>query len=614
MSILNNQEALEVLKSPSNQKEISKARKKKLKTQLHTETILDADEYTTAHRDLLSWIENDILKDSDTFNQMKGVIQSPFPSNELTESIFNQGTKIFKSEDRYIKFNFTNPELEVDAENYRKKIADDTFWKTEGYNTYKSAIDSIVVVDLPALEKDEFGNFISNTENPEPYYFILDVDLLHSVHFSKVKVRNDEATNLISSFKIEHIAYKTKNDDFVVIDDLSYRLFSKESGAFSLVSESPHNLGYCPAQSFWSTPLNRNTRLRKSNQITRSQSELNWYCFYTWAAKYLKLYAPFPIYAGYKPVCNYKQSHEGRPDTVCKDGVHQYKGSNGEVIRKKCPKCSGVGKPGPGKFLQVKAPQDPKEDPDLLKNPIVVIPAEKVSVDTVNEEVKNVEAKIWSNCVGAGDEVLGKEDVNEKQVKFISDNKAVINYMIKVNFEVIHKFAMDTVFSLRYGDSYLGSVFNYGDDYLPDEEIKVVESYKMAKDSGLPNYDLQSRRDTLNKTKHKNNPDALERIKILENLEPFPDMSWDEFSDFTNKNPSLVSKTEIVLKAGFNSFISRFEREVGNILTHGNLLTFDRKISDILDVIRGYASESIGEEDGADIDTPIDIEAEQRPS
>ncbi len=587
------QEAIAILEKPANQKEIQRAQRKKRRSQVNTELITDSMEYNRGHRELLEWIKTEVLKDEAVFNQMSGVIKPPFPSNELTQSIFNQGLKIFKAEDRFIKFNFTEQEMEIDAEEYRKKIQDESFWKTQGWSTYKSAIDSILVVDLPLLQRDENDDLIQDSERPEPYYFLLDVDNLWSVEFSKTTIASESGAHLLNIYRIEHIAYTTSDERYIVIDDLHYRSYTKKSGKFLIESESIHGLNYCPAQSFWSTPLNSNTMLRKSNQITGSESELDWYNFYTWAAKYLKLYAPFPIYAAYKPVCNYKMEHEGRPSTVCKNGYHTYQASNGEKITKKCPKCSGLSRPGPGKFMQVKAPQDPQQDPDLLKNPVVVVPAEKVSVDTVNEELRMVEEKIWKNSVGAGDSVMNKEDVNQKQAEAVTDNKHVILYGIKVNFEVIHKFAIDTVFKLRYGDDFIDSIINYGDDYLPDSEEEAMSSYKIAKESGLPMHDLAARRMILNKVKHRNNPDVMERTKILENLEPFKDMTIQEFQEFAKQNPDIVSREDVALKSKFNDLIMRFQREAGDIIVFGNKLVFDRKISVIKEILLGYIRESM---------------------
>lgn len=565
---------------------------KRLRHQLHTEPETDTDDafiVSYKHVRFLDWVKR-VLKSDDNFARFRELYRPPVPTNELTESIFSQFEKVFESQNKYEKFTFKDIDLEPDAAAYRKAIGDLTFWETQGFENFKDSIDNVVVIDLPSAGEQAAMKADGMTDTrPQPYYYFLDIDNLIDIDNTRVKALNygkDETY----FFRTEYVIFYESPTSVCVFDDKFFRTFSYESGKEPvLISETPHDLGYCPARSFWTTPLNSRTSILKRSPITNSLSKMDWLLFYEIAAEYLKLYAPFPIYAVYKGICNYKIKDQ---DIRCIDGMMYSRDqiASGDKSNMRCPKCASRMKVGPGNILEVQAPQD-KDQPDLLRDPVKVYPAEKVSVDVVNAELENLWDCIFENCVGGGIEVDQSQAKNQDQVAAAFESKTNVLLKIKKNFEIIHTFTMDTVYRLRYGDQYLGGTIDYGDVFFQKDESTEMAEYKTAKEEQLPAFDLAIRREKINESRYRNNPDMIERLKILANLDPFPDDNQISMAVTLGQMPEVVDPIDLCLKTHFNKFIFRFEREQANVLLFGSALDFDRKIIAIRDVLEGYAKD-----------------------
>lgn len=547
------------------------------------------------HIRFLSWVQS-ILKSDDNYERFRSLYRPPVCTNELAESIFSQFEKVFHAQNSFEKFEFVDPELENDAAEFRKKKGDHTFWETQGFETFKNDIDNILVVDLPKLQTDEAGNLIATSDRPEPYYYILDIDNL--IDIDNTKLKGTDSLGEFYYFKTEYIVFRGGEIDTTagklrvvyVFDDSYYRVFTRdENDNITFVEEFAHDLTYCPARSFWTTPLNSHSTILKRGPITNSLSELDWYLFFSIAQKYLELYAPFPIYAIYKRKCNYKE--EGTKYT-CIDGFLEEPGVRQiGANRRKCPKCSTALKVGPGNVLLIDVPRDKSDDPDLMANPMKVIPAERTSLDYVKEALKAKKDEIFENCVGKGNDPINDQAQNELQIQAGFESRTAVLLKIKRNFEIIHHFAIDTVFRLRYGSSYIRGIINYGDKFFVKDESQEGKEYETAVKNGMPEYELATRRKQIDEARYRNNPDVLERLNIMRNLEPFSGISIDKLVEMRAKLPELVTLKDLVIKMQFNSFIDRFEREQASLLLFGRALDFDVRIKRISEVISIYADE-----------------------
>lgn len=644
MAILSKEQVAAKIKAPVNAHEIQKAKQKKIRHSLHTEADTDTP-YLSGYEDIsyeavytkpahvrfLWWVKA-LLRSEENFERFCQLYRPPVPSNELTESIFSVFEKVFESQNAFSKFNFSNPDLESDFAEYRKKIGDFSFWQTQGFETFKNSIDSIIVVDLPKLNKDVNGNLVPTSTRPEPYYYIVDISNVIDIGNTKVKAVDNIEGKTFYYFKTEYVIFNAKDtgtgiEYIYCFDDQSYYTFSKdEAGNIIFVDQSIHGLGYCPARSFWTTPLNSGTDIMKRGPITNSLSELDWFLFFSIAEKYLQLYAPFPIYAIYRGKCDYKEQEGLRRS--CIGGYLQVSGQAKSDFRNRtrCPACKNRIRVGPGNILELEVPRE-SGDPDLMANPMKVIPAERESLDYMKEALADKKQDIYINCVGKSQDMADSQAKNEDQVASNFESSESVLLKAKRNFEICHEFALDTVARLRYDQEYINGTVNYGDKFFALDEDEAEECYNDAVKNGLPEFELSLRRDDLNMAKYGNNPPLMERIKILNNLLPFPDLTIDKATLTFKSSSQIISLNDLVIKINFNSFINRFEREQTNILLFANALEFSKKIDLINEELIKYAQEKIagnasggaapGVTDpnnptGANIDTPTDIEAEAK--
>jgi hypothetical protein len=583
MATLSQAEFLKLIKNPKNLREIQRARAKRIRHKLHSQPETENDLKSESHFYFLRWVE-DLISSEDNFKRFKQLYRVPLITNELTESIFAEFEKVFEGQNRYEKFEFNKPELENDFQEYRKKIGDLAFWQTQGFETFKDSIDNILVVDLPQQQK---------TSLPEPYYYILDINDLIDIENVKVKASDVDGTDFIY-FKTEYIIFRGKEGFIYCFDDQFYRVFQEDDkNNITFVSEAAHNLKYCPARSFWTTPLNSSSCIQKRSVITNSLSELDWYLFFSICRKYLELYAPFPIYAVYKGRCDYKTTGSAR-EGKCSGGYMEYKGEIFDVNkRERCPKCHNKIRVGPGNIIELDVPRDDQHD--LMANPMKIIPAERTSLDYMKAALDDKKAEIWTNCVGRRQDEKNGQARNETDVKsgFESAESAVLK--VKRNFEIIHHFALDTMARLRYDASYVRGVVDYGDQFFNIDEAKEMVDFETASKNGAPSYELKARMDKIFSHKYKNDPDLLERLKILANLDPFPGTSLEKVIEWKAKTPNLVSEEDLILKFKFDSFIDRFEREQTSVLMYARLAPFDVKVREIKESLKQYVQEYIQE-------------------
>jgi hypothetical protein len=590
MAILSRSQQKELILKPRNGAELNKALKKRVRTNLHAETETDCDNLDAGHTRFLDWV-SDILRNDENLARFKSLYRPPVPTNELVASIFTEFEKIFEAQNSFEKFDFSAPEFEQDFTDYRKRLGDYSYWATQGFEAFKTGIDNILVVDLPGREQAK-----QIDGKPSPYYYILDLARVIDIENTKVKGRDANGRDFYY-FKAEYLIFRETDADgreniFCFDDEKFTRFIKTEGGELIWVEDVLHDLGYCPARSFWTTPLNSKTTIQKSGPITGSVSDLDWLLFFQISERYLQLYAPFPIYAVYEPKCNYRELDGMK--RRCIDGFLEIEGQRAIGHNKtKCPQCSAAVKVGPGNVLKIKVPKDRTSDFDLMANPMKVIPAEVTSLDYVRKTINEYKSEIFTKCVGRSQDQDGAQAKNELQVNssFESSEAKLLN--VKRNFEIIKLFTLETVARLRYGSDYLGGVVNFGDKFYNKSESKELAEYEQAVKNGLPAYELALRREDIYEARYRNNPKMKERLKILRNLEPYPDLTVDKIQDLRRNLPELVSLSDIVIKLNFNGFIDRFEREQANLNTYASEIDFSRKIDLIREELVKYAAEHL---------------------
>lgn len=535
----------------------------------HAETRITAN-YSQPVTDFLSWVQT--LIPHDKAKIFKTLFRYPVKTNEVTGIIFDKLSRVFDGRNPAFNYQFLSPEQRDDWEWYRQNILKEpAVWQTDGWEYFKTEINSVLVVDL-ATEQDASDPY------PQPYFYWLTIDRI-------IDYRVNEKTG-----NMDYIIFRQKDDQIAVLDDASYRLFNSKNDLITdIVVDNPHDLGYCPARFFWNEPLSLKDQEVKSHPLSKMLESLDWFLFFHTSKRHLDLYGAYPIYSGYEQDCNFSNTETG---DECdggflknRDGLYLLD-SSGTLCR--CPKCGDKRIAGVGSFVEVPVP-DTKDDPDL-RNPVQILSIDKSSLDYNVEEEERLRNEIINAVCGVDGGAINDQAINEMQVNANFENQSTILNRIKKGFEEAQDFVDETVCRLRYGASFISADINLGTEFYVLNPQTLRTQYKIAKESGASEAELDALQNQILETEYRHNPTQLQRMLVLAELEPYKHFTRDEAINLYEKN--LINPEDFIIKINFSSFVRRFERENTNILEFGVNLPFYRKIEIITDKFKEYANEN----------------------
>lgn len=560
----------QILQKPSKRRVIQKAVNMQRRLRFHTETniaISDINQPTTI---FLQWVK--ALLPKDKFNIFLQLFKFPLPTPAVVEDVYRELERVFYSRNSSSSYQFTDSELAEDWANYKKNsLNEPEVWKTTGWKRMQVSPNSILVVDLPQIQK---------SSRPEPYFYWLEIDAVIDYQLSKF---DDNA--------FEWLIFNQPNHQIAVFDDTYIRVYqlNEKNEIQSLVSEASHDLGYCPARFFWSTQLNEKNKDLKKNPITKELSNLDWYLFFALSKKHLDLYAPYPIYSAYEADCNFENNETG---DYCDGGFlrnakGEYKILNDGTIER-CPCCSEKRIAGPGSFLEVPVPNQSEGVADM-RNPVQITTIDKDSLEYNVSECTRLKNEIVISVVGSGGTVSEKEAINETQVTANFESKTSVLNALKTNFELAQKFIEDTICKLRYGNAFISSSISWGTEFYVFTVMELYSKYKQAKENGASNSELDAISQQILEVEYRNNPLVLQRMLILKQLEPYPHKTLDEVIKLFEKG--LLDEKLVKLKINFNTLVDRFERENINIIEFASKKPLRDKINIITNKLLEYVTE-----------------------
>lgn len=558
----------EKLKERNKKGTINQAVKHEKRLRFHTENYLEPRQIQQPLTEFLNWVNTLIPKDK--YKVFVQLFRFPTPMIELTEKIYTELERVFDGRNAAVNFYFTDSELKADWDFYRRnELNEPRVWREDGWQTLQVAVNSMVVVDLPQEQTSEY---------PEPYFYFLGIENVIDYCYRK-------------DGKFDYVIFRQEDNRIAVYDDESYRIFRmlKNGETLELISEAKHDLGYCPVTWFWDSSIAKNIPDIKKNPITPQLANYDWSLFFGISKKHLDLYAPYPIYSAYEADCDFENNSTGE---YCDGGFlrnrkEQYIVQNDGTVMQ-CPVCSEKRIVGVGSFVEVPVPKGNETD---LSDPVNITTVDKGSLDFNVGEESRLRDNIYKSVVGSGGDVQQKEAINEKQVSANFEDRTAVLNNIKVNFEKVMMFTDDTICRLRYGQYYLGSSVNMGTEFYIYSVDDLHAQYKMAKENGANESQLDSIVEQIIQTEYRNNPVQLQRMMLLKELEPYRNYTRSELLEM--KRESLIDEDLLKIKINFNSFVERFERENMNILEFGSMLSLDKKVKIIIDKLKEYGRETI---------------------
>lgn len=518
--------------------------------------------------DFLAYVSN--ILPADKFKLFKTMFRYPVKTNEVADVCFDKLSRIFDGRNPAFNYQFMNSEQRDDWEYYRQNVLHEPeVWSTKGWEYFKTEINSVLIVDVP---KEQTADY------PEPYFYWLPISQVVTYEV------NDKTGNM------DWIIYKQKDDIIVVIDDERYRVFAAKNGNINeLLIDAPHDLGYCPARFFWNEPLNLCEPDVKASPLTDELEALDWFLFYHISKRILDIYGSYPIYSGYEQNCDFTNAENGDfcDGGFLKDKEGHYKFDQAGLLVP-CPKCGDKRIAGAGTYIEIPVPDGDKQ-PDL-RNPIQMLTVDRSSLDYNVAEEERLRTNIITSVVGTNEEITTRDALNEQQIQANFESQSTILNRVKKGFEEAQQFVDETVCRLRYGNMFISAKINYGTEFYLYDANKLRERYKVAKDNGASEAELDALQNQIIETEYRHDPTQLQRMLVLAELEPYRHLSRNEVLDLYSK--SLISENDLKVKLNFANFVRRFERENTNIIEFGSNIPFKQKIEIITNKFRDYASEN----------------------
>lgn len=556
---------------PRKRATISRAVYHQNRINFHAQTRITSFDICQPVTDFLAFVGN--LLPADKFKMFKTLFRYPVTTNGVTGICFDKLSRIFDGRNPAFNYQFMNSEQRDDWEYYRQDVLHEPeVWSNKGWEYFQTEINSVLIVDMPTEQAP-------GDKYPAPYFYWLPIA-------SVIDYRANPTTGLM-----DWIIFRQDNKRIAVIDNEQYRIFREAKGGNigELLVESPHDLGYCPARFFWTEPLSLKEPDIKQSPLTKQLEALDWFLFYHISKRHLDLYGSYPIYSGYEQSCDFSNAENG---DYCDGGFLKDKqgfyrlDAAGLLLR--CPKCGESRINGVGSFVEIPIPDGDKQ-PDL-RNPVQMLTVDRQSLDYNVEEEERLKNNIITSVVGTNEEVTTRDAINEQQVLANFESQSTILNRIKKGFEAAQQFVDETVCRLRYGSLFVSAKVNYGTEFYLSNATELRERYKVAKESGVSEAELDAMQNQILETEYRNNPTQLQRMLILSELEPYRHLTRNEVLDLYGRQ--IIDETDMRIKLNFADFVRRFEREYLNILEFGYNMPYNSKIKFIINKFKEYASKN----------------------
>lgn len=535
----------ELIEKRPHQKEINRARIHQNRLRFHTETEILKSELSENpyYNDFLNWIcsEKPELLPKDKVERFKQLLTCPLSTIQLTESVFTALSRVFDGQDSFCRYDFDKDDNLTDWDEYRS----DTFWKEDGFEALKNAIDSVWVVDLPSEQKGD---------KPEPKDLLINIESVIDLSCNK-------------SGECQYVIF-TIGDNLLVYDDYSIRKFAYKGGKIGdLVTEFIHELDYCPARMFWTDLLKKDNVINHKAPLTEVLSELDWLLSHKTFKKYMDIANSYPILVKY-------QSGGDIVDLTREDNKGRSEGEN---------KTAGGRFVGPGSIMEVPVPMEGQ--PDLMSNPVSYItpPIEALKFHVSEDE--RLSDYIYKICVGIDGEQNNDMAKNEKQVMASFESQTTILRRIASNFEKVQTFADKVKIQLRYGEILEPSI-DYGSKFF----LKTASDLASEKDT-FEGDDIMDDAITseLIEAKFRNDAGGKIRARVIRDLDPLPGRDLDEVIRI--RNAGGIDDETFRIKVNFMSFVMRFEREQLPIAQFMKDSDYKERVNLIKGEFKKYASE-----------------------
>ena len=501
----------------------------------HTETIPNYKDENAAVKSIASIAACFLPEEKRA--KIKAATRPPLPSNEIIDNIFTVYESVFSGK---------NPSRTIDS--YSKSFSDtlDSFLKDtkaesifdkKAFGVFKNAPNALMVIDAPA-------------EGGKAYVSFQDVS----------KLFDYKAVNGVFEYAIFEIE---QGKVYAAYTDSHYIKIVNENGTYSVVSENTHGAKACPVRFFWTDYAQYTNQDVKATPITNLLSALDMFNYYSIAQNYSNITGLHPITVIPEMECTFnyvigQDEHKKDMRAACNNGYMTYAGTGISIsgnIPTPCPACSSNRLAGPGSVLTIPAPQPQSE---AITTPVSFVTPPLDTTKFFDEYLTRFKSEITISATGKDSGLVDKLAINADQVNSTKESRESVLLKISKNLSLAKSWAIKTLLSIQFQTDQLSYEYNYGTEFYTLSESQLIEKIQKAKESGLSYGIISELERELSIVRNRHNPIALNRQLIIEAIEPFPSLSFDQIN--------ALSPQITLSKYLFPTWLANKEVEIGGSL------------------------------------------------
>jgi hypothetical protein len=257
------------------------------------------------------------------------------------------------------------------------------------------------------------------------------------------------------------------------------------------------------------------------------------------------------------------------------------------TVKTECPKCKTRQLTGPGTVVSIQRPQDKEEatDADVLK----IVTIDPSSLKYTQDKLNQMEQYIRLKTIGKAP-LIEKQALNESQVIGSFEDQKQVLIHLKTNFERLYKWIVKTSVKLIDPNIEVSVEANYGTEFYLYSVEDLMNMYKIAVESGLPEIERESIFKQIIETKYKGNSERIDKAMTILYLDPLPFDSVQKAIEL--KNLGIISDSDLQLKVNLPRFINKFELINGSISEFGKALKPYDRFKKIKEILNSYINES----------------------
>jgi hypothetical protein len=517
-------------------------------------------------KDILQTMRGRLHKDK--YDSTLKYFTFPLPIVNETRDISGDLNRVFYARNANFKNTYGNKQVEAAAEELFKEMGISNYIHETGKEVLKNKPNTFVVLDKDLKGRTYIVTVYNESIIEAPFIDGSKTELQY-IQFKHSEYLDD------SGKAVQRIAH---------YDSESYRVIDVINGANVITINNAHSLGSCPARPFLKDCRNNKNPFDRYSPFAPVLAILtNWTLFDAYLM-YLEHYAVYPVVEKSKEACDDDNCENGKTRDELADG--------GYTDWKACESCSSSKMIGPGTVVEI--------DPAMYKDEQDVSGMLRFATpDIKNAEYATARQQarldyLKRNTTGIT-QVMENEAVNPDQVKSVMESARKPLLLIASMLNDIDVWIHESSAKLSLAAE-MQRYANWGTEWLLMSESDIQKLFLTAKETGMPESELDELYTQLIETKYKSNPSKIRSLVIQNNLNPSPYSKLEEC--YIKVEKGVMSRLDLDIKANITKYIKRFERDNGSLSEYGVLAvtqenkTFSKIIEEIYNILLTYAKEN----------------------